>query len=61
MSEREIESRNYQDAIVFSEESIVNENWLQKVLAIEFITVKMMTLRQSKKKEHFFEDVNSMY
>jgi hypothetical protein len=36
----------YQDVIVFSEESTANENWLQKVLAIEFITVRMMILKQ---------------
>jgi hypothetical protein len=51
----------YQDVIVFSEESTVNESWFQKMLAIELITVRMMILRQSKKKEHFFENVNSMY
>ncbi len=51
----------YQDVIVSSEESIANESWFQKVLAIEFITVRMMILKQSKKKKHFFEDVNSMY
>jgi hypothetical protein len=44
----------YQDVIVSSEESIVNENWFQKVLAIEFITVKMMILKQSKKRKAFF-------
>jgi hypothetical protein len=44
----------YQDVIVSSEESTVNENWLQKVLAIEFITVRMMILKQSKKRKTFF-------
>ncbi len=70
MSEKKIKSRNYrdvfislkekqnleiyQDVIVSSEESTVNENWLQKVLAIEFITVRMMILKQSKKRKTFF-------
>jgi hypothetical protein len=45
----------YQDFIVSSEESIANENWFQKVLAIEFITVKMMILRQSKKRKTLFQ------
>jgi hypothetical protein len=44
----------YQDVTVFSEESTVNENWLQKVLAIELITVRMMILKQSKKKRALF-------
>jgi hypothetical protein len=44
----------YQDVIVSSEESIVNENWFQKVLAIELITVKMMILRQSKRIKALF-------
>jgi hypothetical protein len=43
----------YQDVIVSSEESIVNENWLQKMLAIELIIVRMMILKQSKKKNIF--------
>ncbi len=59
--EKKTKSRNYQNVIVSAEESIVNENWLQKMLAIEFIIIRMMILRQSKKKEHFFEGVNSMY
>ncbi len=70
MSEREIWSRNYRDAsislkerqnleiyqdvIESSEESTANENWLQKVLAIELITVRMMILRQSKKRRALF-------
>jgi hypothetical protein len=70
MSEREIWSRNYrnafislkekqnleiyQDVIVSSEKSTDNENWFQKVLAMEFITVKMMILRQSKRRRAFF-------
>jgi hypothetical protein len=70
MSEKEIWSRNYrnafislkerqnleiyQDVTVSSEESIVNESWFQKVLAIEFITVRMMILRQSKKRRTLF-------
>jgi hypothetical protein len=70
MSEKEIKSRNYwnafiflkeeqnleiyQDVIVFSEKSVANENWFQKVLAIELIIVKMMILRQSKKRRTFF-------
>jgi hypothetical protein len=52
--EREQNLEIYQDVIISSEESIVNESWLQKVLAIEFIIVRMMILKQSKKKEHFF-------
>jgi hypothetical protein len=44
----------YQDVIVSSEESTVNENWFQKMLAIELITVKMMILKQSKKRRTFF-------
>jgi hypothetical protein len=44
----------YQDDIVSYEKSIVNENWFQKVLAIEFIIVRMMILKQSKKKRTFF-------
>jgi Golgi nucleoside diphosphatase len=44
----------YQDVIVFSEELIVNENWLQKVLAIKLIIVRMMILKQSKKRRAFF-------
>jgi hypothetical protein len=51
---KKTESRNYQDVIVFSEESIVNENWFQKVLAIELIIVRMMTLRQSKRRKALF-------
>ncbi len=70
MFEKEIKSRNYRDAsislkerqnleiyqdvIVSSEESIVNESWLQKVLAIELIIVRMMILRQLKKRRAFF-------
>ncbi len=70
MSEKEIKSRKYrnafislkekqnleiyQDVIVSSEELIVNENWLQKVLAIELIIVRMMILRQSKRRRAFF-------
>jgi hypothetical protein len=69
MSEKKIRSRNYRNAFIFlkeeqnleiyqdvtvsSEESTVNENWFQKVLAIEFITVRMMILRQSKKRTLF--------
>ncbi len=70
MFEKEIKSRNYRDAfislkekqnfeiyqnvIVSSEESIANESWLQKVLAIEFITVRIMILRQSKRRKALF-------
>ncbi len=70
MSEKEIKSRNYrdvfislkekqnleiyQDVIVFSEELTANESWLQKVLAIEFITVRMMILRQWKRRRALF-------
>jgi hypothetical protein len=51
----------YQDVIVFFENLIVNENWFQKVFAIKFIIVRMMILKQSKKRKTFFEDVNSIY
>ncbi len=44
----------YQDVIVSSEESIANESWFQKVLAIELITVRMMILKQSKRRRTFF-------
>jgi hypothetical protein len=44
----------YQDVIVSSEESTVNESWFQKVLAIEFITVRMIILRQSKRRRALF-------
>jgi hypothetical protein len=44
----------YQDVIVFSEESTVNESWFQKMLAIELITVRMMILRQSKRRKTLF-------
>jgi hypothetical protein len=70
MSEREIWSRNYQDAFislkerqnleiyqdvtVSSEESTANESWFQKVLAIELITVRIMILKQSKRKRALF-------
>ncbi len=52
--EKRTESRNYQDATVFSEESIVNENWFQRMLAIELITVRMMILKQLKKRRTLF-------
>jgi hypothetical protein len=61
MSERKIKSRNYRDAFislkeeqnleiyqdvtVSYKESTVNESWFQKVLAIEFIIVRMMILK----------------
>jgi hypothetical protein len=70
MLKKEIKSRSYQNASislkkkhnleiyqnvnVFSEKSIINESWFQKVLAIKFITVRMMILRQSKKRRVFF-------
>jgi hypothetical protein len=57
---KKTESRNFSKCIISSEKSTVNENWLQKVLAIELIIVRMMILKQSKK-NHFFEDVNSIY
>jgi hypothetical protein len=38
-------SRNYQDATVFFEESIVNESWFQKMFTIKLIIVKMMILK----------------
>jgi hypothetical protein len=44
----------YQDVIVSSEKSIVNESWFQKMLAIELIIVRMMILKQSKKRRAFF-------
>jgi hypothetical protein len=52
--EREQNLEIYQDVIVSSEESIVNESWFQKVLAIELITVRMMILKQSKRRRAFF-------
>jgi hypothetical protein len=52
--EREQNLEIYQDVIVSSEESTANENWFQKVLAIEFITVRMMILKQSKKRRALF-------
>ncbi len=70
MSEKKIKSRNYrnafislkeeqnleiyQDVIVSFEKSTVNESWFQKVLAIELIIVRMMILKQSKKRRAFF-------
>jgi hypothetical protein len=51
--EKEQNLEIYQDVIVFSEEIIVNENWFQKILAIKFIIIKMMILKQSKKKAFF--------
>ncbi len=70
MSEKEIKSRNYrnafislkeeqnleiyQDVIVSSEKSTANESWFQKVLAIELITVKIMILKQSKRRRTLF-------
>ncbi len=70
MSEREIKSRNYRDAfislkkkqnleiyqdvIVSSEESIANESWFQKVLAIELMIVRIMILKQSKRRRALF-------
>jgi hypothetical protein len=44
----------YQDVTVSSEESIVNENWFQKMIAIEFIIVRIMILKQSKRRRTFF-------
>jgi hypothetical protein len=44
----------YQDVIVSFEKSTVNESWFQKVLAIELIIVRMMILKQSKKRRAFF-------
>jgi hypothetical protein len=51
--EDEIESRKCRDAKILFERSTVNENWFQKVLAIEFIIVRMMILKQSKKRALF--------
>jgi hypothetical protein len=66
----EIESRKCRDAKVLLEKrnwiskmsrsensfekSTANENWFQKMLTIEFIIVKMMILKQSKKRRAFF-------
>jgi hypothetical protein len=44
----------YQDITVSSEKSTVNESWFQKVLAIELIIVRMMILKQSKKRRALF-------
>jgi hypothetical protein len=52
--EREQNLEIYQDATVFSEKSTANESWLQKMLAIELIIVKMMILKQSKKRRTLF-------
>jgi hypothetical protein len=52
--EREQNLEIYQDVIVFFEESTANESWFQKMFAIELITVKMMILKQSKKRRAFF-------
>jgi hypothetical protein len=52
--EREQNLEIYQDVIVSFEESTANENWLQKMLAIEFIIVRMMILKQSKRKKALF-------
>jgi hypothetical protein len=48
----------YQDVIVYSEESTVNENWLQN-RAHNCQNDDSETIK--KKEEHFFEDVNSIY
>jgi hypothetical protein len=50
---KKTDSWNYQNVIVFSKKSIVNENWFQKAFAIKFIIVKMMILKQSKRKKTF--------
>jgi hypothetical protein len=52
--EKEQNLEIYQNVIVFFEKSIVNENWFQKMLAIELIIVKMMILKQFKKRKTFF-------
>jgi hypothetical protein len=52
--EREQNLEIYQDVIVSSEESTANVSWFQKVLAIELITVRMMILKQSKKRKTIF-------
>jgi hypothetical protein len=52
--EKEQNLEIYQDVTVSSEKSIAYESWFQKVLAIEFIIVKMMILKQSKKRKAFF-------
>jgi hypothetical protein len=52
ISLKKIKFRKCRDFIIFFEESIVNENRFQ-VLAIEFMIVRMMILKQSKKKNTF--------
>jgi hypothetical protein len=52
--EKEQNLEIYQDVTVSSEESTVNESWFQKVLAIEFIIVRMMILKQSKRRRTLF-------
>jgi hypothetical protein len=52
--EKEQNLEIYQDVFVSSEKSTANESWFQKMLAIEFIIVKMMILKQSRKKKAFF-------
>jgi hypothetical protein len=52
--DREQNLEIYQDITVFSEETIANENWFQKVLAIELIIVRMMSFEIIKKKKNIF-------
>jgi hypothetical protein len=53
ISLKEIKLRRCRNVIISFEESTANENRFQ-VLAIELITVKMMILKQSKKRRALF-------
>ncbi len=50
---KKTKSRSYQDVIVFFKKLLVNENWFKKMLAIEFIIVRIMILKQSRKRKTF--------
>jgi hypothetical protein len=54
ISLKEIKLRKCRDVILSFEKSTANESRFQ-VLAIEFITVKIMILQQSKKRRAFFK------
>jgi hypothetical protein len=52
ISLKKIKLRKCRDVIIFFEKSTVNENRFQ-IFAIEFLIVKMMILKQLKKKSIF--------
>jgi hypothetical protein len=60
ISLKEIKLRNVEMLLYFLKNQLLTKIDFQ-VFAIEFIIVRMMILKQQKKKEHFFENVNSMY